>query len=67
MTLGFLIYQLSLDKINAELATAETAITFNKDLTAKQKEKQLEDIYKEKTKLFKEVYKQINPIVKEVK
>lgn len=58
---------ISLDEKNAELATAETAITFNKDLTAKQKEKQLEDIYKEKTKLFKEVYKKINPIVKEVK
>lgn len=57
----------SLDKINAELASIETAITFNKDLTAKEKEKQLEDIYKEKTKIFKEVYKQINPIVKEVK
>lgn len=58
---------ISLDEINAELASAETAITFNKDLTAKEKEKQLEDIYKGKTKLFKEVYKQINLKIKEVK
>lgn len=57
----------SIDKINADLAKAEKAIIYDKNLTAKEKEEKLEEIYKDKTKLFKEVYKEINPILKEVK
>ena len=57
----------SVDKVNAELTKAESIIIYDKKLTSLEKEKQLENLYKEKTKLFKEIYKQINPIVKESK
>jgi len=57
----------SIDKINANLANAEKAIIYDKNLTAKEKEEKLEEIYKDKTKIFKEIYKQINPIIKESK
>lgn len=57
----------NIDKINASLMKAEELIYFDKNLTAKEKEKQLEKLYKDKTKLFKEVYKQVNPIIKEAK
>ena len=46
---------------------AENLIIHDKNLTAKEKENKLEELYKEKTKMFKEVYKQLNPILKEVK
>ena len=57
----------NIDKINASLFKAENLIIHDKNLTAKEKENKLEELYKEKTKMFKEVYKQLNPILKEVK
>lgn len=57
----------NIDKINASLYKAENLIIHDKNLTAKEKEDKLEELYKEKTKMFKEVYKQLNPILKEVK
>lgn len=57
----------NIDKINASLFKAENLIIHDKNLTAKEKEDKLEDLYKEKTKMFKDVYKQLNPILKEVK
>ena len=52
---------------NPKMFLADFAQIFIEKVFSLEKEKQLENLYKEKTKLFKEIYKQINPIVKESK
>ena len=68
MTLSGLIKATTdIDEINTSLLKSEELIYFDKDLTAKEKEKQLEDLYKDKTKMFKDAYEQFKLELKEVK
>jgi len=55
------------DEFMANTNQMTNAITYDKNLTAKQKENQIEDIYKQQKKIFKDVYKQINPIIQKIK
>jgi N12 class adenine-specific DNA methylase len=57
----------NIDKISADLFKAESLIVYDKNLTAKEKEAKIEELYKDKTKMFKEVYRQLNPILKDIK
>lgn len=57
----------NIDKITAQLKKAEDAIIFDKNLSANEKEKKIDEIYKQENIMFKEVYKQIDKAIKENK
>jgi len=57
----------NLDAITAQLKKAEDAIIFDKKLSADEKEKKIDEIYKQQNTMFKQVYKEINKVVEEKK
>ncbi|MDX9743481.1 MAG: LPD38 domain-containing protein, partial [Arcobacteraceae bacterium] len=57
----------NLDAITAQLKKAEDVIIFDKKLNANEKEKKIDEIYKQQNTMFKQVYKEINKVVEEKK
>ena len=57
----------NLDAITLNLKKAEDAIVFDKKLSSVDKEKKLEDMYKQQNIMFKQVYKEINKVIEEGK